>query len=350
MSGSEGHSRRDVLRTAAAVGATGLVSGLAGCSTVADNLPIGGETNVDLVPEDAESVTHVDVNAVLDDEATKRLMNAYIEKAKESDYYDGPDDYEEAREDWEDETELPTSAVKNQVSFSEYSEYGVVGEYYGTIVEADWPEDEVVSNYEENQEIEYDDDDYEDYTIYVPEESPEYRTPPIIGVISDGTYVTGPESAVEDVIDVDRGEEDALEDPLKSGFEDTRNAPVRYVGEMPPFVQQEDEFTGPEGEVYSLEAVQDAEYASGSVYKSGDTRGTEMTIRASDENDAQDIEDLVSGYISVVRGQEDVSSELKTILEETTVERNGKDVTVSYEASVDRLEELLEEAMEDSSS
>lgn len=336
-----------MLRTAAAVGATGILSGLAGCSQVADRLPVGGGGDqVRLVPEDAESVTYVDASAVLNDPATKQLMNAYIDELSSSDYYDGPDDYEEAREEWEDETDLPPSEVEYQVSFSEYSDYGVVGQYYGTIAKAGWDEDEVVENYEDNYRVEYDDDDYEDHTVYVADS--DYV--PAIGVLEEGLYVTGPVDAIEDVIDVKRGEEDPLDDPLKSGYTSTRSAPVRYVGEMPPSIQRQDEVRGPEGEVYSLEAVQDAEYASGSVYKSGNKRGVRTTIRADDESDARDIEDLMSGYISVLEGQEDIDEEAEEILETVTVERNGRDVVVSYEATVDRLEELLEAAFEDSGS
>jgi hypothetical protein len=327
------------------VGATGVLSGLAGCSQVADRLPVGGGGGqVRFVPEDAESVTYVDASAMLNDDATKRLMNAYIDEASSSDYYDGPEDYEEAREQFEDETDLPPSEVDYQVSFSEYSDYGLVEEYYGTIASANWDEDEVVAAYEDNYGIEYDDDDYEDYTVYVADS--EYV--PQIGVLEEGLYVTGPIPAIEDVIDVKRGEEDALDDPLKSGYTSTRDAPMRYVGEMPPSVQQQDEFTGPEGEVYSLEAIQDAEYAAGSVYKSGDERGTRTTIRADDEADAKDIEDLMSGYISVLEGQEGMDEEAEEILGNITVERNGRDVVVSYEATIERLEELLEEAMADS--
>lgn len=324
------------------MGATGVLSGLAGCSTVADNLPIGGGGGqVRFVPEDAESVTYVDASAVLDDEATRRLMNAYIDQVSSSDYYDGPADYEEAREQFEEETDLPPSEVDYQVSFSEYSDYGVVGEYYGTIAKADWDEDEVVDAYEENYRVEYEDDDYEDHTVYVTES--DYV--PQIGVLEEGLYVTGPIPAIEDVIDVKRGEEDPLDDPLKSGYTSTRSAPVRYVGEIPPSMQRQEEFTGPEGEVYSLEAIQDAEYAAGSVYKSGNKRGTRTSIRADDEADAKDIEDLMSGYISVLEGQEDMDEEAEEILGNVTVERNGRDVVVSYEATVERLEELLDEAM-----
>jgi hypothetical protein len=326
------------------VGATGVLSGLAGCSAVADRLPVGGGgQHLEFVPEDAESVTYVDASAVLNDDATKRLMNAYIDEASSSDYYDGPEDYEEAREQFEDETDLPPSEVDYQVSFSEYSDYGMVGEYYGTIASASWDEDAVVDAYEKNYGVTYTDDEYEGHTVYVADS--EYV--PQIGVLEDGLYVTGPIPAIEDVIDVKRGEEDALEDPLKSGYTSTRSAPVRYVGEMPPSVQQQDEFTGPEGKVYSLEAIQDAEYASGSVYKNGNKRGTRTTIRAADEADAKDIEDLTSGYISVLEGQEGMDEEAEEILGNVTVERNGRDVVVSYEATVERLEELLDEAMSD---
>lgn len=335
----EGRSRRDVLRTAAGISATGLLTGLAGCSAVADNLPMVGENHLEYVPEDAKSVTYADVNAVLDDESVKRLSNVYIDEASKSEYYSGPEDYGEARESFEDETDLPPAEVNYQVSFSEYSEYGLAGQYYATIVDSDWAEDDVVDAYEENYGDQYEDEDYGEGTIYVP--SNEWS--PHVGVVTDGTYAHGRRTAIEDVIDVERGEEDAIEDPVRSGYEGTRDAPVRFAGEMPPWI--EGDTSGPGGQEFSLEPFQNTEYVAGSVYESGSKRGAETTILAGDEDTAIDIEDVVSGYISVVSASEYTSKELETVLEDSTVERNGRKVVVGYEAEVDELESLLEDAM-----
>ena len=336
----ENRSRRDVLRTAAGLGAVGAAASLSGCGSV-ESLLGGGGDQIALVPDAAESATYTDVNAVLDDGATERMVEVYIDEASERDYYDGPESYDEFRESFEEETGLPLSEVKYQVSFSQYSDYGVVGDYSGTIVEAEWSEAALVDAYEDEVDVDYEDRSYEDGTLYVPER--EYA--PTLGVVSEGTYVNGERAAVEDVLEVDAGDRDPLGDPKRSGYTDTRSAPVRFVGEMAPWV--DGDFEGPDGQEFSLEPLQETEYVAGSVYRSGDSRGAETTFHADDADTAADVENIVSGYISIVQGDEYTSEELKTVLRETDVTRNGEEVVVNYEATVGELEALFSGAIDD---
>lgn len=335
-------SRRDVLRTAAGLGAVGAAASLSGCGAV-DSLLGGGADQIALVPDRAESATYADVTAVLNDEATERMVEVYIDEASESDYYDGPEDYEDLRDSFEEETDLPLSEVAYQVSFSRYSEYGVVGDYSGTIVETGWSEAAVVDAYEAQGDLTYEAASHEDGTLYVPDT----QYAPTVGVVSEGTYVTGERPAVEDVLEVDAGEREALADPLKSGYADTRSAPVRFVGEMAPWI--DGEMDGPGDEEFSLEPLQETEYVAGSVYASGNTRGAETTFHADDADTAADVENIVSGYVSLVQGDEYTSEELKTVLRETEVTRDGEDVVVTYEATVDQLETLFGDAIDDDS-
>lgn len=336
----EQRSRRDVLRTAAGLGAGGAAASLAGCSGV-DSLLGGGGDQIALVPDAAQSATYADVNAVLDDDATERLVNVYIDEASESEYYDGPESYDELRGSFEEETGLPLSEVSYQVSFSQYSDYGVVGDYSATVVEAGWSEAEVVDAYEEQGDVTYAEEPYEDGRLYVPES----RYVPTVGVVSEGTYVNGERAAVEDVLEVDAGERDPLGDPLRSGYTDTRGAPVRYVGEMAPWI--DGDIDGPDGEEFSLEPLQETEYVAGSVYSAGNSRGAETTFHADDADTAADVENIVSGYIAVVQGDEYVSEELKAVLRATDVTRNGEEVVVNYEATVGELEKLFDRAIDD---
>lgn len=336
----EKRSRRDVLRTAAGLGAVGAAASLAGCGAVQSLLGGGGD-QIALVPDAAESATYSDVNTVLNDDATKRMAEVYIDEASESQYYDGPESYTELRDSFEEETDLPLSEVAYQVSFSQYSEYGVVGDYSGTIVETGWSEAEFVDAYEEQGDATYEEEPYEDGTLYVPDS--EYA--PTVGIVSEGTYVNGERPAVEDVLEVDAGEREALADPLKSGYTDTRSAPVRFVGEMAPWI--EGDIDGTDGEEFSLEPLQETEYVAGSVYRSGNNRGAETTFHADDADTAADVENIVSGYISIVQGDEYASEELKAVLRATDVTRNGEDVVVNYEATVGELEKLFGDAIDE---
>ncbi|MEF8830334.1 MAG: twin-arginine translocation signal domain-containing protein [Halobacteriales archaeon] len=331
-------SRRDVLRTAGALGAAGLATSLAGCQQV-QNMVGMGSNRTNQVPEDADSALFVDVGAVMDDDGVKTIANAYLDEISQSEYYEGPDDYEELKDRFEDEADLDPSEIQWQIGFSEYSDYGVTSEYGGSLFEANWAEDDVVDALEDNNDVSYDDDDHEGKTVYEPES--DYGS--YLGVISGSKYVIGSQDAVEDAIDVAAAGGDKMDQELRDAYGSTRNAPVRYVGGMVPNLS---ETTSVGGEELDVTPLSDVERVAGAVYKDGDKRGTENTMDVEDENDAEDVADVLDGYFALVSEGEYVSDIAKDVADEIEVEQNGSEVVVRYETTVSDVEDAIEESFE----
>jgi hypothetical protein len=334
----DGHSRRQVLETAAAAGSAGLVASLAGCQQVKDAVGLGKNRTKQL-PEDAETAFYVDVQATLNDEATKELANAVIDKMSEREGYDGPADWSEAKEKFQEQAELDPSKGKWSLTFSEIGGSSS-GQYRGTLFKGDWSEDDVVSSLEENNDAEYDESDHEGKTIYEP--SKDYYQ--YLGVISDNKFVTGSEDAVEDAIEVAAAGGDKMAEELRNAYGNTRDAPVKYVSEWTTSGMSETTTIG--GEEIDVNALEDVEHVAGAIFKNGDERGLENTLTTEDEDQAADVADVLEAVFGQVAEGEDAPTPVRTMAGDVQVSQDGSDVTVTYEAPIDDLKKMLEQLME----
>lgn len=333
-----GQSRRSVLKAAAGLGGAGVLTTLAGCSSVESAIGMGSSGGTGSVPEDAESVYTIEAGAIVGDEAVTTLADAYLEIRAEADWYEGPEDYEEALDQFEDETGLDATMAGTITAFSEYSDYGAVSQYSGTIFTGEWEQDDVVDAYEDNYEA--DEEEYEGKTVYEPES--EYQS--AMGILGNDRYVIGSLDAVEDVIDVDGGNEDGIDSELKSAFDSTRDAPIRYAGEGPSWVDTGE--VEQNGESVDTEPLGDVEFVSGAVYKSGDAIGVETTMHAEDEEVAGDVVDVIEGYIAMIENDEYTAEIVKEEVGELEIEQDGSEAVITYEKAVSEIEDAIEEQSE----
>jgi hypothetical protein len=340
-------SRRGVLRAGATLTSVVAVGGLAGCSDqIPDVVGGGGGQGVGLlglVPEDANGAYYANIDAISEDEAIKTIFNAYLEQNAYSE--EDPEDYEELQEQIQDETDLDVEAAEEMLAFGEYaSDDG----YAGFILNADWTEDDLVDGLEESG-AEYDEDDHEGKTVY--EQESEYSNS-AMGVLAEGQFVFGTVDAVEDTIDVKTGNGDQLDEDLRNAFTNTRDAAVRFVSSVPEEqlettgYDDEDEYEEEVGdETIDYSSVQDLEHSSGSIYADGDTRGMQINYEASDTDAAEEFEEVLN-TLKEISEEESESDELDDQLENSTISRDGTTVTVTYETTVDEIEDAVDSATE----
>jgi hypothetical protein len=336
------------LRAGAATAGLVATGGLAGCSGNLNPLSSGGSQIVNSVPEDSDALTYIDMAAVLEDEGLREVTNAWLEIRAESEFYEGPEDFEAALDQWEDDTGLDIRQVST-VSF--FFEFGgqfmpVSQDFAGAIITANWATEDVIDSLEESRsDLDYEEAEYEGTTIYEPQTEQDFGTPAWVGELSDGEWVLGSESAVEDVIDVQAGNEDKLDEELQEGFSNTRSAPIRFVSRLP--TDQLPEEINQQGSTFSFDAFRNVDYVAGAVYQNGENRGVETTMQADDEDAASDIADVSDGLVSLARSQsrrEWVSS----ALDEIEVQQNGTSVTITFEQAIEDIVEAIESANQQS--
>ena len=342
---TENPARRDVLRTGAALSGLAALGSLAGCSGLLDAEGGGGSGQLARVPEDADAAAHVDVETVLDDKATENVVDAQLAIQAERSWYDGPETFEAALSDFQDSTGLDPDGIQTATPFFEFAgsdSYQTVDqEFYGTVLTADWSEDDLIASIEDSG-TEYEADEHAGQPVYEPDNDYSYW----VGVLADGEYVLGSEDAVEDTIDVAAGEEDVLDSDLQNAYANTRAGPVRFVSTVP--ADERPETTGPSDEI-DLGILSDVETVAGAVYVNGDNRGVEMTFTAADEETADDVAAMLDGLVTLA--SDDIPNDaVSSALDEVEITQDGTAVVVAYEASVATLVNLVEESLDTGSS
>lgn len=334
-------TRRDTLRAGAGVVAAATGVGTAGCTgRVTDLIDRGGNAEAAWAPADSQAVLVVDVQSILDDEATRKLANAYLETAAESEHYDGPETYEEALQTAEDESNLPPTDLRGATAFGNYDAIRGEDEPYGGVVfEAEWTEDDIV-NALEAEGPEFVASDYKGTTVY--ENESEYSDL-TLGVLGNNRYAFGTRAAVEDAVDVNGGDEDSITAELSSAFDATRNgSAVRFAAEVP-------EETVPRkiptrnGDSIELDAYRDVPHVAGAIYSTGDAVGVELLMLAEDEATAEEVKEQTEALITFAKSLESTTDETEAFLDNIEVaRRNTTTVALTYEQPVDDLADRIE--------
>jgi hypothetical protein len=319
-----------VVGAAALMVVVGAVAGVDPLGLVDD-----GGADLALVPAGADTVSYVDVDQATSDPAIREVVDTWLEVEPGS-----PDTMAGALARFENETGLDPNALHHATAFSRYEESTGEGasDYSATILRSDWAESDVVDAIESRDEVTLERRTYNGVAIYAPrgdDGTPEAASDSWLAVLGDGTYVLGTERAVRDVVDVHQGDAETLDGKLKNAFQNTRDGYLRFAVNVP-------EERVPSGESASVDTskYRDVEMLSGSYYTATGKLGLEMTMHATDESAADDIADVTDGALSLLAGTSE-NEELKQTLRAVEVEQDGDDVSITYENSVDEVQELV---------
>jgi len=218
------YTRRRLLRVTSA----GTVGCLAGCTGGGDDngdrTPTttagkkGGErpSELDVVPEGATMVAHVDVTTLLDSPVGESAIESALASVAAQQPTDGgPESYEEVLDTVETEWGLDPRGCSSVTAFV----VGRAGEI-GFVAEANYDESEVVDTLETRGGIS--EETYEDTTVYIDSNDS------ALGVLGDGRYVVGQTDTVKSVVDVTNGDEDAVSGEIVTAYKHAPAGPLRF--------------------------------------------------------------------------------------------------------------------------
>jgi len=332
-------SRRDLLRSGVALTA---LTTLAGCSGLMDSLGDDGGSSSALatVPDGVTLALTVDAEAVRNDDATKTLVNAWFEGRTEgSTRDDRPESYDDLLGRFEDDFGLDPTAVSSLTPFFDGGGfYGFGARGGAAVVTADWAPEDITESLSDSMGNSYEEDEHYGQPIYHPETDRYYGAGIWLGVLGDGEYVVGLESAVRETIEVSLGEVESLDGRMQAAYAATRDAPVRFVLDLPlgllPDEIERDDTT------VQLEPLNEVATVAGAVTRDGNTRGIEVTMAADDTDTAENLVDTIEGYIAFVEGGTEREAMVE-VLNEVAVSRDGSDVVLRYESTVDDLADTV---------
>jgi hypothetical protein len=301
----------------------------------------GSSSALASVPDGVTLALTVDAEAVRNDDATKTLVNAWFEGRTEGTSRDDrPENYDDLLARFEDDFGLDPTAVSSLTPFfNGGSFYGFGASGGAAVVAADWSAEDITDSLSDSMGNSYEEDEHYGQPIYHPETDRYFGAAIWLGVLGDGEYVIGSEGAVRETIEVHLGEVESLDGRMQEAYGATRDAPVRFVLDLPlgliPDEIERDDTT------VQLEPLNEVATVAGSVYRDGNTRGVEVTMAADDTDTAENLVDTVEGYIAFA--EEGTEREaLVEALNEVAVSRDGSDVVLRYESTVDDLADTVQ--------
>jgi len=306
---------------------------------------------VDTVPDEADFVVTVDTD-VAEDETTMELVDEAMALENGTSDSNGTDEGDDPVAEFENETGL---AFEDLQSVTVYGRYPggvdtVDAEYLGILIDSDWEESAFREAIENGSE--YDTREYEGYTIYVEPESEtesefgDDEDPSRIGVLGDGRYVLGNETAVTDAIDVDRGAAPALEGDLREAYDSTPDGYIRFAATVPePEDEELSAAMDDDGEVPDnakrIQEMLDIGTVSGAYYTTDEQVGLELRMRASSADNADDLQALLDGSITAIEYSVP-PNETAALFDDTTVEQRGQDVVLTFESTPERIVDAVQ--------
>lgn len=311
----------------------------AGCSALPGGDGGGTTTaSVDSVPAGVDSVATVDVAGILADENHRSIANTVFNLSAQQPFYEGPANVSAALEEARDSSDLDPSGLNNVVAFGAYPEGGSSADagYGAVIVGSSWEEAALIETIRNQSDATVTEGEYGGATVYTTEGSEEGT----IGVLADGKYVFGTTAAVEDVIDVDQGNADALSGSLRTAYEDSHEGYVRFAATVPQDSASVPGGAAPGG-VNVSDAFQKITMVSGAHYTDGDSVGVTTTLHAEDSSAASDIQSTIDGLVSIAQGTVE-DPDLTAVIDSVSVsEPDGSTVTITYEQSTSEIEDLV---------
>jgi len=278
---------------------------------------------------------------LLADSDLKAGIDAHLSDLAETDQYSGPASVDEMLGTAEDVAGIDPTDLTEVLLFSDVD--GDTG-YSGLVVWSDLDEDEFVGALESAGIVgDTVESEYEGKTVY------EQGGNATVGVLGSGRFVLGVGDAVEDAIDVDNGDADAISGSFRDAYAGTTGS-IRFASAVPA---SRVPTTGEQAGI-DLQPLSDAEYASGSFGEDGSDRRLELTLHAGDEDDADDIESVLDGGLVVVEdrvdelGDDDIAPEmasvfddLESVLDDAEVSKDGTTATASYTGPPETVGTLL---------
>jgi len=323
----------------------------------------GAGSPVDEVPAEADGVVYFDLS-VLEEPEAERVGDKFFEVASEDRYYDGPTNYDEALEEFSNETVeeygFDPLEVEEVVGFwslpswnqteEEYNDDGISGAIVRVSEDA-----EVSEFYEEELVFEEEYADGELYSVEGTEEEFDgelYEEPfgadeeLYVGTLPDGDFVVGGRESVEKTLDVDAGAASppSPDSRLREEYRELSDGYLKTAAVIPEeVVSPLREEVENDSSLFRLnyDLIFGIRSVSGVYSLEDGVHSTDAYVTTTDEEVAQDLEDAVGGYVSLSRStapdwQEEVYEDLE-------VSRDGSTVTVTDETNVEEITGALDE-------
>lgn len=300
-----------------------ILASVAGCSESTPDV-------LDLIPKNASILGNVQVKDIISD---KDMINSYNEIDKGPDQ---PETFDDAIDQVLEEIGLDLRDCTEITMFADMALFAG-GQYLAFIVEGNFKEKDVIDSMEEMSEMEFDTRDYKDYKLYFDDEDD-------FGIVflSGEMFILGTIDAIEDSIDVSKGDRDKLSGVTLDTYEQLGDSLLRFVFEYPEVARQalgeeqlQSDFP------LSTESFSDIDIIGMAVDKDGETINIRLNPHFKNADSARDVENTLNGFIMLFKGMGG-DANLSKLLDKIAIVVSGSWVNITLDITTSEIEELME--------
>ncbi len=313
-----------------------LVTAVAGCSS-----KVSSEA-VQFVPDGANLLGQINLNKLLSDEEITELY----ERASKSP--ENPQTFDEALDWVEDTCGIDLTTFSTITFFGDTSE--VAGEDSITnmaiIVQGAFNRDDLLEAIEDaaaQHGIQLKSNQYKGYEVYTVE-----GLEGALAFLGDGMLVFAPQTWVERVIDVARGDRKAVSGAVLDTYNGLRDGLLKMALVTKSTEQEDGGLSGGLGDFMGdLEAFENVETVGLTVGRAEESITLDLRLCAADDDSAEAMEQAIRGMVSFLQMAVSLSEEgeipegLLSVLEDLNISRSGRCVIINLDMHFPEIENLI---------
>lgn len=303
-----------------------VLSTVAGCKA-------SESTAIEFVPRYANLIANIQVNKIIDDQDLGDLYYKFTRSLGHR------QTVSEALDLFFEETGVDLRQISEVVVFADIAALEWEDYYFGLIVEGTFDGEEFIHNIEEKTGEEFTTSDYRGYTLYMDEQEDFGAT-----FLSDRILTFGTTEAIKDTIDIKEGDMEMASGIILDTYNRLGDALIKVAFEAPQEMRElmaEDPIPDYMDMPISTRPFADTDIVGFSISKGGDTLTTQIEWRFTNEDSAQDAEDVLSGAISFFKGISPFP-EVKELLDKIEVDVADSWLEMTFEITLSEIEHLIE--------
>ena len=301
-----------------------IIISASGCTDISK-----GKDAESLIPEQCNLIGNIALSSILED----KDINALYEDAPKSSY--DPKTIQDALDEFEDESGIDVKKISDITFFGEINENN--DEYMGIFFSGDFDSEKLLESIIDEGDLE--EGDYHGHTYYY-ETGYRGEVSNAVMVINDGMILFTPsDSVIKDVIQIKEGDEKPISGDLLKKYQSLDSGLFSLAMEVPQFAK--DEVVESEGP-YSFESFDEIEMITYVFQKKGSTLKNIINLYASDSTSAEDIADVIDGFIKVGKGSI-TDQTMKDSLDKIEINQKGSTVNIKSSITIEEIEEILDE-------
>lgn len=307
-------------------GGAGIVTGIAGCLNQADgNGTAGGATapskGIDLIPSGTDAVGRIEVGTLLEAAFVKTTVDEALSVVAEQ-YPDStlPENYDGAISMINDKLGLDIQDIDVVTIGYDAPTSRQENENFGVVIDSDWAKSDVKDAIESTNGS-LTEQTYDGATFYEPESGTT-----ILGIVEEGRYLYGTPEYCKSIVDVSKGDADAVSGEVVNAYESTPSGPIRFSAAVDDMIV--DQESSPLSQVETV--------AGGMVIEDEQYRLV-LDLDTDSSDSARQLKSTLNDGISKWQSDtEDMPEKLNgalDILDELNVKQDDTTVPVTYTAS-----------------